>query len=650
MRWTWAAVLASTVTTVHADDDDPGRDPAPSEVHGKLVDATAHLVAHVGLDVTEPRDTSITIDLPQHAVITAATATVEGVSHPLALVPSAQADAAYTAVLHAPVGANPGWAVRLVGEPTINSLSASVIVPRPVRIELVLDLEAPACFFRDERYIAIPQTWRAALDPALARTPVAAADALTATCSAPSDMTWIAFPSSELAAHPPGEARIGSSGERLNLARHPLSHLELDIARELGAVPDDLYTAIVIDGSRSLSASQADAQRAIVESYLNSAPNGRVQVIAYTRGARALLPAWAVAEATHLAIDRAIRALPPRNGSDLDAGLTEAAVWLARVRGTRRVIAFTDELVASRLDGVPAGTDRLAKLLPADALVHVVALQDFRDGLSRADDGRFAALAAKTAGLSVRAGIAGGGELDATMLARPISLDHLVLTTKPGWGELRAGGESCADHDALHEGTSCQWWGEGDFTSGAITVTGMIWGRPFRRVIVPDAARALTLARTLSTLSGIETALAAEVDVAARAANSAWSLFAKWGGRDGYAPREDTGFGYGRRGTGSSGSSITDTIGTALRPGWNLRAQLQPAIDRCHPGDARLEVAIETTLQEIVDVSVEISQFSGSPQAGRELHDCVVDGVWATMLTIANAPSFARSSVTFGGK
>src|SRR5207248_10867476 len=120
-------------------------------------------------------------------------------------------------------------------------------------------------------------------------------------------------------------------------------------ARELTDVPRDLHTAFVVDGSRSLLDEERAAQAAIIASYLEHAPHTLVQLIAYSRAAHALLPAWQSSESVGARIAAELHVIVPRNGSNLDAGLAEAGAWLARTSGTRRVVVFTDERLADRL-------------------------------------------------------------------------------------------------------------------------------------------------------------------------------------------------------------------------------------------------------------------------------------------------------------
>jgi hypothetical protein len=642
VRWISLVVLVATTGTARADDDVSGDDDrtGPIVVQGRLDGATAHLTARIPVDVLEFGRTETAIDLPPSAVVTSAKVTVDGATHQLALLPASDVGAAFDEVRARQAGPARAWALQIRGDATKGSVSAEMLAPRDARLELELRLDAATCYYNDARYVAIPPNWAPALDRALSARTLPPADELVAACNASAEQAWIGFPANGLAKRPGGFERIGSVGERLPLPKQDVAHVELDLAGELAEVPRDLYTAIVIDASRSVSADEAEAQRAIVESYLDAAPHGAVQVIAFAHGAHALLPAWSPAAHTATRIDRALRGLVRRNGSDVDAGLAEAGEWLGRVTGTRRVIVFTDELVAGRLqEGDGAG---LAKLLPPGTLAHVVALSGVEGAIERDDNAMFGALAAATFGMAVRGELDEHGEVDATLLARPVSLDHVEIAA-PGWVDLGLAPTQCAGQTSLHEGSRCEWYGQGKASAGSVTVTGMMWGRKLVRHVAPDPARALALARSLSTMSEVEGDLAREVAHAARAVNSEWSMFASWGGGNGYNDLPFVsmcgGGSFGTSGSGSSGSGMSSARGPRL----DLKAQFAAAVASCKPGDAKIELGVETTLEEIVDVSVSVG--------GRDrerIHECVVAAAWDTMLSIPDAPTHAYTQLVFG--
>jgi len=179
--------------------------------------------------------------------------------------------------------------------------------------------------------------------------PVAPTEEIDEACGASGGVGWIALASRALGKRSAGVDRVGVSASKLSLSSLNITRLELSLAAELTTIPRDLYTVIVVDHSRSLTPAQRENERAITLAYLRAVPDSRVQVFGYARTAEPLLPGWMIASRAATRIDRAIRALPPRNGSNLDEALAAASAWLGNIQGTRRVIAFTDERLVRRI-------------------------------------------------------------------------------------------------------------------------------------------------------------------------------------------------------------------------------------------------------------------------------------------------------------
>jgi hypothetical protein len=347
-----------------------------------------------------------------------------------------------------------------------------------------------------------------------------------------------------------------------------------------------------------------------------------VQLIGYARTARALLPEWTAADRAAHRVATELRALAPRNGSNLDAGLREAAAWLAREGGTHRVILFTDERLSDR---TVANIATLATLLPRDTLVHVVGLS--QGELERDDKEDLAQLAIATGGMFVRGGKLDSGVADATELVRPLALDHVSIHAAD-WSVEEVRGPQCGER--ILAGTSCQWWGRGPAGAGAIVVEGQLWGTNVHRVLAPSSSRGVAVARELSVAKDIDDdKLRQDVERAALAVNSAWSLLATWGGSGHYPELE----GFGTIGFGACGCSSSDPggfgSGSAGRA-WplDLSAQLAPVVAACHPGEQHVDVEVELTREEIVDVTV-----TGGTEA---LRACVSEGVWNITLSLSN--------------
>ena len=576
----------------------------PARITASLHGTTARFSLHVTGEVDSRRFPAATFDvaLPEHGLVTAARLTAAGTVHDLALTAAGGAHDAFYSL----DGEGDRTATAALVEDAGGAVSIDLVAARSGRIALDLEVEAPTCFERGERFVEVPASWRGRI--ATAPGPL--------TCGAHPDAAWVAFPVTS-------PEHIGALAARLALSTTDITRVELDLARELAEVPADLHTAIVIDASRSLTHDERAAQSAIIAGYLDEVPHTSVQVIGYARRAAPVLDGWTTAETAAAPLARDLAALHPANGSNLDAGLVEAGAWLARTTGTRRVLLFTDERVARRL--VSSDGSELAGSLPAGTLVHVIALRPHA-ALTRDDSVRFGALATSTGGIGVR-----GGRGDATLLARPITLDEVAIKGE-GWTDL---GITADCSGSLAAGTSCTWWGRGDASSGPVTVTGTLWSQPITRVVRPDPTHALAVARELSATGGVEAPLQAEIDRAALAVNAVWSLFVQWGGTGGYP--SDSGFGtLSGIGGGHTSSTIVDTIGVAtVVPMVDLHAQLAGPLARC--GSVHATIDIELTREEIVDVHV--GGTSGGTRA------CLEDAVWRTLVTVHDAPEVSRATV-----
>lgn len=643
MRWLPAACIVVAASSADADDVDDAL--TPTRLSATLAGggaSTAAIAARFELPVTGPateQSNQLQLAMPERAVMTGATVREHGHVERLQLARVATVDEKFTALAaRRSNGTDRRWGIRIdvVGE----DATVAVAAPHAAKLTLDVTFEAPTCFLDDVRYVSIPRAWV----PKIPRQsiPTHPSDEISEACADGVDSDWFAFPSRGLGTRPPGESRIGVVANRLSVPSRDIARLELALARELTEIPGDLHTAIVVDHSRSLTAAQRENQRAIIEAYLRAAPRGRVQVIGYARTAAPLLSGWMNANRAAARIDRAVRGLPPRNGSNLDEGLAVAGAWLSNITGTRRVIVFTDERLAHRITDDPVA---LRSALPQHTLVHVVDVFGGDGSLVRADDAPLSPLALATGGIGVSGGPDQDGNVDALLLARPTSLDNLSIKGE-GWEESIQESRSCllAFTPLFSEGMSCVWWGTGTPTSGELTITGSLWGTTVTKTVRPDTTRARSVARILTTLDSLDVDLLHEVEIAALAVNSVWSLFAMWGPAGGYDEVETFGV------VGLSSFSCCHTIGTtsrdfgtgtfAPRPYDEVRRQLAGAVTRCNP-HSEITVKIETTLDEIIAVDVDVR----NGDAG--VRDCITEGVWDTSLSLVEPPSFSRWKVTF---
>jgi hypothetical protein len=672
------AVLALVPAGAHADETDLEAEPATGvtvkRVDAELDGAIARFRVRVRLVGAAAGDR---LPMPPRGLVTAAVVTAGDAQHELVLTAAATAAERVEAIRQGEASGEATSVVHVFEE--MGGVAIETELPRRATLDLELTIEAPTCFLRDERHVSIPAEWTPRLDATTRRrvqpppdNRTIAHDGVTAHCAAASDWTgdettWLAFPAPELARRPPGDDRIGARGGRFASGALEAARMELAIATTMSAIPDDLATVFVVDGSRSVTTGQLELQRDVIASYLDHAPRSAVQLVAFDRAARALLADWTHARAARSTLATVVGELEPRNGSDLDAGIAEAARWLAGKRGTRRIVVFTDELYPKRVAALDP--TRLTTALPDGTTVHVVGLSG--DGaLARDDDAFLAPLAGATLGIAMTTGgdtITDRGDivaLDALALVRPVSLDH-VRVTAPGFAvqptavttgamcAVEAGAEDTPV--SLREGEACTWWGLGAATVESITVEGLVWGRRWREVVALGDARSHDVARELwSALAEPETREERDLFVAAadgaRAMNERWSFLATWGGAGGYRTAVGGGSSGGGgvcgcEGPGMIGHGSYGTVGRVVTEPFAEQVRAAAAVCRDDATrDATITIALETTEHEIVGVGVTIADGRGA--AATTLRACVEAAMWALPAYLEKVEEHATWSFT----
>jgi len=652
-----ALLLCAHVVAAEPAPEEAGH-PSPYWLAGRLDGITAKLTVRYHLATVGPSgDNRFELVLPDNGVVTGATVVADGIAHRLAFSAADAGSAEFDAVLAKSAGPRRRWEVMIESRFS-SSVEVHIAAPRAAVLTLDLEIEAPTCFSHGARYASIDPAWRPSLDRALhtiASPPegcVARPDDEGATGV---DKAWIAFAADDGHWRPSGADRVVMRGERVDVEHGHFARVELNLASELADVPPDLHTVFVVDGSLSLRDSEREAQIKIIQSYLQHAPNTQIQIVAFARKARALLPGWTRAGDARLA---ALAALAPANGSNVDTGLVEAAAWLARTEGARRVVLFGDERLGKRVAGL--GANVLRGVVPAGTLVHVVALDappppaaaDRRepprsltaaDAIVRADDIAFAELARSTEGLAARGAVI-DGRVDATKLVKPIALEQVAVHTT-GWVAHAVDANEPACTGDLAQGSACAWFGVAEPTTNVaptIAVDGLLWNHPVHRTITPDPGQRERLARMLTGFMANLGDAEHDLQVLAHAVNQAWVLYGAWGADDGYA---DDGFSdiYGGVcGCGPDGGIAGFGFGSAPKlhaSGPSIAAQLARATAACHV-DAHVDVALELTESEIVDVAVT------APRA--DLRDCVTEAVWNTLLFVAEPQPHAFETVALG--
>ncbi|HEX7700582.1 MAG TPA: VWA domain-containing protein, partial [Kofleriaceae bacterium] len=594
------------------------------------------------LDVVGPnRANAFNINLPSGGVATAATMTVDGVKHRLALDASEHANDVFAGFGDEPAGPHRHW-IAEIAHGTMTDLSVSIAAPHTATLTLDLEVDVPTCFKNDRRLISVHAAWRGSIDRSLkiaaVGTPEQPVDSPCIAKRAPMfdddddhTMIWIEMPTSEVSSQPFGERRIATIGNRIDVDHGHFARVEVDLASQISQISPDLMTVFVIDASRSVSDGELEAQAKIIESYTRLAPRSQIQIVAYSRKARALLPGWMVASYAQPRLERELATLATGNGSNLDAGLVEANAWLEHANGTRRVIVFTDELLGDRVAGIEPKALRAA--LPPNTLVHVIALDRANTSaksLVRDDDIVLGHLAIDSEGLAMRAMGDDNGQFNALELLRPLTLERVTLHSD-GWSgfAVERSSSSCSIDGTsdLDEGASCVFWGDTGKGATTMKLEGFLWNHKFSRVITP-AGESRMLARILTGWSASLGDAEKEIELAARAVNAEWSMIATWGGADGYADQSAMAE-YGGFGCGCGGSSM-DTFGSgtgsvSIQRLGSIDDQITRATNACHV-KGHVEISLELTLAEIVDVAVTAADPTDRA--------CVTEAVWATPLAL----------------
>jgi hypothetical protein len=634
MRATWVAVavaLWATPARAHPEDEN---DATPFGIRIDVSEASATVDVSFKLKLAARTPRYVTLWRPGEGVVTAASVTDASGTHPLTFVRNEAGWDAWNALMEAPATRQRAAMVYLTDsffDPDFRAVS-------PTATTLTVDLRfaASTCFEKDARILAVPAAWKPHLPAALKRRIVATG------CG----RTWrnellLRFPV------PAPSTSVAARAGRFSDGKKQAAFVEVTVPTKVATVPEDLHTVFVIDASLSMTATQRTNARALVRSYLGHAPRSSVQIVTFARKARPLLETWSAASAART-LDKELAKVVQKNGSEVQAGLHEAGAWLAKINGTGRVVLITDERVAERV--AKLSTETLRKELPAGTLVHVVAAADYagRHGsgaVDRWDNGRWSELAATTEGIRVSASADKKGTLDALELVRPIAVDHVSVLAKD-WSTL----EGRCDDVRIDEGASCEWWGSG--AGDSLGVEGLLWNKRWTQQVPLGDPKSIVVARRLIRVMNVDKELLISAMDAAQALSERWSMMAKWGGEGGYADQPggggtgwgtscDDGCEYGTIGHGSgTGEGVT---------GAPIRDQLYSAMKRCVRDEVKITLTVETTLEEIVDVTVKATQRPGMAIATDlpQIETCVTEAVWEATIKDPTPREHATHTFTY---
>jgi hypothetical protein len=560
------------------------------------------------------------------------------------LLDAAVASDRYVAYLDAPYR-GPRSAALLSRDGGAPALSLSFI-PAGGRVDVAYEVAVPTCYHRGRWYLTVPpvdapRAVRAPGATVVAADDLSAAirDELTAACERAGLPDG--FLDDDLVVSWPEPTRVGATARAIAVgaAADAPRAIEVWIAPKLAAAPQRPAVVFVLDGSKSIGPDGLAAQLAIVRGYLAHQRDARVELIVARRHASRLFGELLDVEGALARLDALGTSLPLGNGSHLDRGLALGAALLAATPGPRRLIAFTDDLLRPALTDDAVGAALAA--LPPDAVVHLIEpslgpaeVRSDRDH-HLADPiapwgGLMAAVSAEPAPRAAHAPL--------LELIRPIRIEAIAI-----------GDEVIADE--LREGESLR-----HVDRSQAPVTAWVWGRRLPIAQPSDPASLTQAARlvlaTQHDLTEDETRALAKH---AHAVTEFTSLLAERPNTEpGGLPPIDRGIAAYSHWTSSCGPHVAitgnHTIGVGVgHPGPrreppDLTPLLAQAIAACaasEPAPWAVEIAIDTTGIEIVDVEV----ATGSPGLAR----CATEAAWQLDLPGEFAPFTRRFSARFAG-
>lgn len=447
-----------------------------------------------------------------------------------------------------------------------------------------------------------------------------------------------------LARHRPPrlEARLAAvpAGDRT------LLHYDVAVAPELSTIPRDARVVVLLDGSFSMTPFARKAARATARAYLQhfSAPRlrARAEVLVFdrkvaTQHGRLVPVREALADLEHLT-------LPGANGSAVDDALVRAHALLeAGPDGPRRVLLLTDARTRKALE-----PERLRMLAErSGAIVHVGIVEPGEPdeprgpALTRNDDHRFTSVATATGGLVWDV------EVDPTEsretlrvlfeeLARPVRLDHLRVSVPP------LDDPRIDVPDGLDEGQGLEALALVHGPVEHLRIEGELWSMPLQETVLPDAAegrRWAALAFGSLVFFDLTEAEMLSLALEGHVVSPVTSLLASGSGVR-PSPRSlefgsvgliGSGLADAASGTVSGKSPGAPGVGHRDPRQELLERRVREALDACGGKALGVRVALESTVDEIVEVG-RVALRGQAGAADPVLEACVFEGVWAIEL------------------
>jgi hypothetical protein len=428
-----------------------------------------------------------------------------------------------------------------------------------------------------------------------------------------------------IAPHDPPELDVSLAVSTF-AAKRVLLRTRVAVTPKLSSVPRGAYVVVLVDASRSMSDDDVAAEIAAARAYVAHFSDAKVEVTTFDRTPHRRHGRFvSVVEAlADLATLRPARG----NGSHLDAALADAESLLATAPAAapRRIVVMSDLRVRDAVT-----PDRVKQRSAATgAIVHLARFSAGAPSLRRDDDDAWARAPRATGGVYWRATASTETKHAAAMhalyeeWARPLRIDRVTFV---------AG----ANSDLGAPATLAEGEGYDDVRivaaePSSLEMKGELWSQPVRAIAAPNAGEGklwsalvfgsnvlseltepemMVLAMRGRAVSPVTSYLAIEPGVRPSTEGLDW----------GHGSGSGSGIGVGH-GAGRMYMRTVDTFDYAAI----LRDELSRGLVACGGRDVRLDVTVETTSREIVDVRATATKKDA------RLERCVEEVGWAFAL------------------
>lgn len=405
-----------------------------------------------------------------------------------------------------------------------------------------------------------------------------------------------------------------------------LVHTRIEAAAKLSVVPRGASVVVILDASRSLTARQAVAELAAARGYLAHFPDARAEVLTFDRSVHArnggLVPVF------NALLDLSRAELTLGNGSQIDDALEQADALLASAPGARRIVVMTDRRTRASL-----APGRLKTLLGrSGAVVHVSDIDEGAPSLQRDDQDEWAPMVRATGGICWHATASTSDPVALRRTyeewARPLRIDRLFVQVDGAvipnliMPETLAEGEGFDDVRAE------------DTQPTGLSLAGELWATPIQAALQPNSAQNRLWAALVFGTPQIDGMNDKEMMVLARMGRAVSPVTSYLAVEPGVRPSteglETSGSGAAGRGIGI-GVGREGTVGLLERAASFdhqafLQSRMAQAWMRCGGGARKLELRIDTTLAEVVDVPSSVIVGGGGATA---IERCMAEAAWS---------------------